>query len=352
MFIDNGGDLTIGAQELKAFADAESSPSEPSSYISSDLDSGLANLHLQDDFSSFAIHASATVQNGKGAFATRDIQRGDLVLSERPIFCIITNAPEPLRRIYIEAAVRDLSPANLDSYLSLQNSHNKCSCFPNPLLGIYGTNSFNVADDDSGICLRASRFNHSCSPNARYSFNSNTGELRIYALGTIPRGEEIFIAYISNRRLYGSPRRSRQTTLRNWYHFTCACSVCSLPEAESKMSDTRRQKVKKLLEFTESYTPTQGVQCLHVIVEAILLLREEGYLADVDDFTNVAGPICAFHCDFVSAGYWAGLTYHTRVAEFGDDSSEAAEVRDLSLNPQSFAFAGWGPPMDFSGIRV
>jgi hypothetical protein len=354
MFIDNRGDPTLGAQELKAITDAKNSPpSESSSYTPSDIDSGLANLHLQDDSSFFTIHASATVRNGKGAFATRDIQKGDLILSEKPIFCILANAPEPLRRIHIEAAIRDLSPAHLDSYLSLQNSHNKCSCFPNPLFGIFGTNALNVADDDSGICLKASRFNHSCSPNARYSFNSNTGELRIYALGTILRGEEIFIALITNRRLYGSPRQSRQALLRSWYHFTCACSVCTLPEAESKMSDARRQKVKELLEFTENYfAPTQGVQCLYVIAEGIRLLKEEGYLADADDFANVAGPICAFHCDLVSAGYWAGITYHTRVAEFGDDSREAADVRGLYLNPQSFDYAGWGPRMDFTGIRV
>ena len=104
-----------------------------------------------------------------------------------------------------------------------------------------------VSDDDSVICLRASRFNHSCSPNARILFNSNTGELRIYALGTIPRGEEIFVPYISNRCLYGKPRRSRQAILRARYHFTCACSVCSLPEAESKMSDARRLKTYRTL---------------------------------------------------------------------------------------------------------
>jgi hypothetical protein len=121
MFIDNEGDPTLGAQELKTITDAESSPpSEPSSYTPSDLDSGLANLHLQDDSSSFTIHASGTVQNGKGAFATRDIQRGDLILSERPIFCVLTKTP---KYGHVEAAVRGLSPADLDSYLSLHNTH-------------------------------------------------------------------------------------------------------------------------------------------------------------------------------------------------------------------------------------
>ncbi|KAF8257877.1 hypothetical protein EI94DRAFT_1670260 [Lactarius quietus] len=341
MFIDNGGDPTIGAQEFKAITDLESSPSpNPSSHTcntSGDLDSGLANLHLQDDDSSiFTIHTSTAVQEGKGAFASRDIQRGDLILSEKPILSILTNAPEPLKRISIEAAARKLSPVHLDELLSLSNSHTACTCFRDPFLGIYGTNSFTFTDDDSGICLKASRFNHSCNPNARFSFNSNTGELRIYALGTIPRGEEIFVAYISSRRLYGNTRRSRQGILRARYHFTCACSVCSLPEAESKKSDARRVKLNELWDIIPSFTPFQGIQRLNVIVEAIHLLKEEGYLADADDYTNDAGLVCAFHSDWVSAKYWTGLTYRIRVAEFGEDSPRAAEVRGPYLNPGPF----------------
>ena len=352
MFIDNEGNPSLGSQELRAIADLETSPpSEPSPHTSTDLDSGVANLHLQDD-SFFTIRTSDAVQNGKGAFASRDIQRGDLILSERPIFRIPTNASGRLRHISVEAAVRNLSPVYLDHFLSLENSHTKCSCFPNPLFGILGTNSFTLTDDDSGIVLKASRFNHSCSPNARYSFNSKTGELRIYALGTIPLGEEIFVAYISSRSLYGTPRRSRQAGLLARYHFTCACSVCSLPEAESKMSDARRVKLNELWEIIPSFTPMQGIQRLNVIVEAIHLLNEEGYLADADDFTNDAGLVTAFHSDWVSTKYWAGLTYHTRVAEFGEDSPRAAEIRGQYLNPKSFPLAGRGPPKSLTAIRL
>jgi hypothetical protein len=291
MFIDNGGDLTIGAQELKAFADAESSPpSEPSSYTPSDLDSGLANLHLQDDSSSFTIHASGTVQNGKGAFATRDIQRGDLILSERPIFCVLTKTP---KYGHVEAAVRGLSPADLDRYFSLHNTHTKCSCYPDPVQGIFITNAFTVgaANRDCGVCVRASRFNYSCSPNAKYSFDSSTGDLRIHALGTIPCGEEIFITYIGCRQLFGSTRQSRQANLRTRYHFTCACSTCSHPEAKSKMSDARRRKVNELWEIAGRLTPTQEDQCFNVVVEAMCLLRQEGYLDDEADFLYEAGPM-------------------------------------------------------------
>ena len=308
MFIDNEGDTELGAQELKAIADAKSSPpSEPSSR---GHDSGLANLHLRDDSSLFVVQTSTAVPNGEGAFASRDIQKGDLILSERPIFCLPANVPDPLWRIYIEAEVRKLSPTDLDGYLSLQNSHNKCSPLPSPLAGIYDTNAFtaSASDDEGGICLRASRFNHSCSPNAFYDFNSNTGELQINALRNIPRGEEIFITYVSRRCVYGSPRQLRQAILRSGYHFNCACSVCSLPEAESKMSDARRQRLGELWETIGRIYPTlEEGQCSNVVVKALReacvegmrLLQEEGccrlMIRDVEDFMSEAGPIRVSH---------------------------------------------------------
>ena len=118
------------------------------------------------------------------------------------------------------------------------------------------------------------------------------------------------------------------------------------------MSDARRQKATGLWEAIGQLNPNQGVQCLNFVVEGVRLLQEEGYLADADDFTNEAGPVCAYHSDWVSTSYWAALTYHTRVAEFGEDSPRAAEVRKLHLNAKSFAFAGLGPRKDLSRFRV
>ena len=351
----------VAAQELKAIAEAESSPlSSPSSYFSCGLESDLADLYLQDDSDSslFSIYTSASpgLQNGKGAFATRDIQRGDLILSEKPIFSVPNNAPRPLKYTSIEAAVRKLSPTHLDKYLSLHNSHDNCSCSLRPLPGIFGTNAFGVSSNSGGICLRASRFNHSCSPNAKFTFNSSTGDLRIYALGTIPCGEEIFVGYVSDvllgRRPYGSIRQSRRATLRTQYHFTCQCSVCSLPEAESKMSDARRQRLHAIEESLGSFSLSQGVQCLTVIVEAIHLLQEEGYLGEADEFTHNAGFFSAYHSDWVSTRYWVDLTYHSRVAEYGEDSSHAADVRKEYLNLKSYILAGLGPPKDLTMFRV
>ena len=299
MFLDNKGNSTLGAQELKAITDAESLPSsELLSDISSGLESNLANLDLQGDSDSsfFSIHTSATLQKGKGAFASRDIYKGDLILSERSILRIRTYALEPFKYNLIEAAVRNLSPAHLDGYLSLQNSHNECSCFRSPLQGIFSTNAFSGDGDDSRICLMASRFNHSCSPNAYFNFDSKTGELQIKALRAITHGEEIFVSYIADRRLYGSPRQMRQVMLGIPYHFTCVCSICSLTEAESKMSDARRQRLNELWEIAGcllgSSSSTQRDRLDNVIDEGIRLLQEEGHLVEVEDFDFLkhAGP--------------------------------------------------------------
>ena len=316
------------------------------------LSDEFENLPIEDGPGLFTIRDSAMLQKGAGAFAAREFHRGDLILSEKPIFFIRTVAPQQREFSSIEAELRNLSPTHFDHFLSLHNSHTDCLCFPNLALGIYATNSFVLNTDNSGICLKASRFNHSCSPNARHSFNANTGEFRIYALGRIPVGEEIFVTYISGRRLYGNTRLFRQDLLSNRDHFTCICSICSLPEVESKMSDDRRVKLNELWESITHFSPTQGTQRLKVIVEGILLLKEEGYLADADDFANDAGIVCAYHSDWVSAKYWAHFTYQTRVAEFGEDSPRAAEVRGAYLNPKSIPMAGKGPPKKFTEIRV
>jgi hypothetical protein len=352
MFIDHGGNSTDAARELKAIEEAESSPAPLPSSNPNNLSDAFETLHVEDFPGFFTTRDSAMLQKGAGAFAAREFRRGDLILSEKPIIFIREVELEQRKFSSIEAEIRTLSPTHFDRFLSLHNSHAECSCFPNLALEIYGTNSFALNNDNSGICLKASRFNHSCSPNARHSFNANTSEFKIYALGPIPVGEEIFITYIAGRRLYGNTRRFRQNLLSTRYHFTCTCSVCSLPEVESKMSDDRRVKLNALWESIADFSPTQGTQRLKVIVQGIHLLKEEGYLADADDFANDAGIVCAYHSDWVSAKYWAHFTYQTRVAEFGEDSPRAAEVRGAYLNPKSIPMAGKGPPKKFTEIRV
>lgn len=82
------------------------------------------------------------------------------------------------------------------------------------------------------------------------------------------------------------------------------------------------------------------------------MLKEEGYLADADNFSNDAGVVCAYHSDWVSAKYWTHLTYQIRVVEYGEDSPKAAEAHEVYLDPKLLPMAGEGPPMKFIDIRV
>jgi hypothetical protein len=284
---------------------------------------------------------------GLGAFATQKLGRGDLVHSENPLFST-TSSIGFLDPTQIVNAFQSLSPEEKRRYLSLKNAcdQNGPNAHRSPIFGIYTTNSFSMGDGREAIFIRASRFNHSCLPNARYSFNAATGKIRIYALRDIDVGEEILVSYIAGRGVYGSNRDNRQKRLTG-LGFTCVCSVCTLPQTEIEKSDKRRREINALWISVPNFTPLESSRRILASVRALRLMREEGYCADADDFTNDAAWTCAFHSDWKSAKYWATKTYETRVAEFGADSPRVEEVKKTYLDPKEFRLAGTGPPKVF-----
>jgi hypothetical protein len=229
--------------------------------------------------------------------------------------------------------------------VSLKNSHHGRRS-TNPLYGIFSTNAFKMGEHNAGIFVQASRFNHSCSPNARYSWNPEIKRLNIYALRDIAVGDEILVCYLSRRHVYGSTRATRQALLAR-YEFICNCIACALQGPAAAASDQRRTEIIKLWDSVPSFQENQTKQMLLAITRGIHLLQEEGYVADYDDFTNDAAARCAFHSDWVSAKYWATKTYETRVAEFGENSYQAKEVKAMFLDPKSGPNAGIGPRQTF-----
>ena len=276
---------------------------------------------------------------GLGAFTVRPLKRGDLILTESPLFSV--------RGHEVLSTIKALPLHKCQQFLSLHNGHADSGLFKNPLIGTYQTNSIAMDDELAGIFLQASRFNHSCSPNARYSWNSTLQHIRIHALLDIPIGDEIFVSYLSARNVYGSTRQARKAQLSR-FGFVCTCAACSLQGAAGAASDDRRTEVARLWESIPWFPPNRTWDRLSALVRAIHLLQEEGYAADYDDFTNDAATICAFHSDWVSARYWATKTYKTRVAEFGEDRPRAQEVRPTYLDPKLFSMAGQGLRQQFT----
>jgi hypothetical protein len=285
---------------------------------------------------------SLAAGKGLGVFATKPFRRGDLILAEAPIFIVdyAGNAGAA-----VVSAIKNLDPDDCRRFYALANCHPGKDRPFDEILGIYQTNSISIGDDTGAIFEQVSRFNHSCSSNARYSWHAQAGRERVYALRDIAVDEEIFVSYLS--RVYGSPCASRQARLSR-YNFTCRCVACALQGEEAAASDARRTEITRLYESIDYYSPMQSALRLRAVVRALHLLQEEGYPADADDFTVDATAPCAYHSDWASAKYWAEKTVEIRVAEFGIDSVHAVKARETLLDLRKLPEAGNGPRLTFS----
>jgi hypothetical protein len=277
---------------------------------------------------------------GQGAFAARELHRGDLILAEKPLFRL----SEGSSHAEVKAAVQKLSPSQVNSFLSLQNSHPECPHFT----GIYRTNTF-----WDGLCLDASSFNHSCVPNARYSWHEKSGRQRIFALCDIAKDEEICVSYLAGRNCYATARAERRERLSQVNRFECGCVLCAKDIEWTEASDDRRRQIFALWEgLTRQSDPAR---ILRDVVHAIRLMREDGYYADADDFATDAAALCAGYSDWESSKYWANFMFESKKAEFGEDHEHTKRAKEIWQNPKDLRWhkqAGMFKPQSFQNIRL
>ena len=146
------------------------------------------------------------VAGGVGQQASMDIPSGTPILSEKALFSVkrgrsltAENAREP-RFLALSSPARGTAKRRFDA------------------------NNYEMDDGEKGIFVEASRFNHSCIPNAHFSRNTNTQQLTIHAVIDIPSHTEIFINY--RPRSFFNATIDRQTELRADYGFDCPCRAC------------------------------------------------------------------------------------------------------------------------------
>ncbi|KAJ7103736.1 hypothetical protein C8R44DRAFT_808008 [Mycena epipterygia] len=347
------GDLTGARADMKAFVAHGGKPETADKEIATDPLAANATpgavpvRTISPTTNQTCYEIKNTLRMGKGAFATRALHRGDLILAEKPLIShqeigrsIGRTTDIRTAASVIISAINRLSPSAVDQFLSLHNSHSAEG--GNIFVDIYRTNAL-----PEGLCVNASRFNHSCLPNARYSWHAESGQHRIFALADIALGDEIQVTYLGGRNVYGSTREQRQRRFLNNFgsSFVCLCAACSLAGADLKASDDRRREIAVLYDRMMTHEPEfHGQRVVDDAVRAIRLLREEGYAADVDDFATDAGGLCAMHSDWESARYWAKLGYDSRCAEFGKDHEHARVPKrycdDLHTYPQAGMYSG------------
>ena len=177
---------------------------------------------------------------GLGCVAMTEIEIGTLILKE---------TPQCLGNIDVERSVIQsfecMSKSDQDEYLKL---HNALAGHPgfSDIYGIYKTNAFK-----NGIGIKASRFNHSCSPNATIHWIEKDGVAELRAWANIKEGEEINIMYISAMESLKS-RVFRQNILSLHYYFKCNCELCQ-KEAINNDDDERYKEFEKLQQESNQF---------------------------------------------------------------------------------------------------
>lgn len=216
---------------------------------------------------------------GLGMFAAKDIPKGTRILAGKPFFTLAKrpkiSPTNPYAPNDITAAFDRLSASGQRKYTSLHCPERyDCSV----LVSIYEANSFEMGVG-TGICLDASRINHSCIPNAHFSWNTNIERETVHAVKDIRKNEEITISYVP--AICTLKKRRRQ--LRP-YVFTCDCPACRIDTDFGRSSRVRRRQMlslhNEIADFQHDLSAAREEygQCdeLSAILRLVNLIGEEG----------------------------------------------------------------------------
>ncbi|PQE18821.1 SET domain protein [Rutstroemia sp. NJR-2017a WRK4] len=149
------------------------------------------------------IEIRSTPTSGLGIFALHFVPPNTLLLSETPLLILLDSGTriDPL-----PGMVKSLS-YRYKPHESIYRS-------------ILYSNGFGVGKTATGVFETASRFNHSCVPNARFGWDEERGRMVYVSKRKIERGEEITVDYGMSK-----------TGLKRYYGFECGCERCREEDA-------------------------------------------------------------------------------------------------------------------------
>eukprot|EP00966_Prymnesium_polylepis_P311798 7204756-Prymnesium_polylepis.1 len=199
------------------------------------------------------------VGKGTGVVATRAITKGTVILKEAPLLKWSVKAGAAVQsHAAMDAALKGLlsgvSEADQATFWGLcQNAkygtEQKCAH------GVWLSNAWPIDGTEDGassaqaraaaVFRWASRFNHSCRPNAWAAWDDRLGQQTVHAVADIAAGQEICVCYL------GIPkgdftRNGRRSSLASEFGFVCACDLCSLDGEALRKSDLRQRRIHDL----------------------------------------------------------------------------------------------------------
>jgi len=186
---------------------------------------------------------------GLGCVASKDIERGALILSEKPQIqasseSLIKSRQKGQLAEWIQRLLKSFNQMNKADQLEFMSLYyvegvKKSEKFKSEIdkfeketekaekilkiCNIFSTNCFSY-----GVAIKTSRFNHSCNPNATAMASQN----QVRAIKKIKAGEEINISYLGNFKILRN-RKFRQNKLFNSWNFVCSCDLCKNNEDET-----------------------------------------------------------------------------------------------------------------------
>lgn len=269
--------------------------------------------------------------------ATTSIARGSLILSESPLFTLEDHGKNA---IMIASKLRALPREQQQVFFSL---HNAWAQQISPLLGIVKTNShaLGVRATACGIFPECSRFNHSCVPNAAYSWDGIRSKENIYAVKDIAAGEQITVSYLGSKG--NECRSSRQLKLMLSWRFYCCCEACNKSEEEIAASDAKRQEIARLDEVVGDgvLIMVNPARMLGYCRKILQLYKEEG-LEDVSLYRSYYDALqaCVAHGDMARASAFAALALEVKETCEGKDAMGLGEIKSLIKHPENHRLAG------------
>ena len=184
--------LGLASPALDFLSRLEMTPTSSQRHI--EVEAALSRLDLPDRKFETDYRPQPVTGKGVGCVTTQAIPRGACLLSEQALFAVPKGR---YREGYKTQAINiGLKPLTTSERKPFHDLH----CPPNAesrLQGIFEANNFEV-DKKLAIFPRASRFNHSCVPNAHFSWSRSLGLLSVYATKDIGAGKEITVNYRLN----------------------------------------------------------------------------------------------------------------------------------------------------------
>ena len=211
---------------------------------------------------------AASPGKGQGLFAKIKIPKGTPLLAEKPLFAVVGGVVEDRFK-------------KLPEFLALS-----CPFRTATFKRRFDANSFEMSDDQRGIFVTASRFNHSCLPNAYFAWNPERNRQTVNAAVDISAGDEIFINYLYEESFEPSDERRNAF---NQYEFVCTCPACLSGTEFGRASEDRRAITKTLDDEISQDTTTKDER-IFKIKRLGLLLHREGlvYPQQADLYRNQA----------------------------------------------------------------